>query len=82
VRDFGPGRERPIVLGGNVLFSAAKCKSVTISSLKDAEGNHPELHFMDTILTEVDEVELLGITIRKELTWTHILKKMATEAGK
>ena len=66
----------------NVLFGAAKCKSVTISSLKDAEGNHPELHFMDTILTEVDEVELLGITIRKELTWTHILKKMATDAGK
>ena len=66
----------------NVLFGAAKCKSVTISRLQDAEGNHPDLHFMDTILEEVDEVELLGITIRKELTWTHIVKKMASDAGK
>jgi len=66
----------------NVLFGAAKCKSVTISSLQDAAGNHPELHFMDSILTEADEVELLGITIRKELSWNHILKNMATNAGK
>ena len=66
----------------NVLFGAAKCKSVTVSRLKDTEGNHPDLQFMDTILTEVEEVELLGITIRKDLTWTHIVKKMAIDAGK
>lgn len=66
----------------NVLFGAAKCKSITISRLQDAEGNHPSLSFMNTILTEVDEVELLGITIRKELTWNHIIKNMATNAGK
>ena len=50
----------------NVLFGAAKCKCVTIGRLKDAEGSHPELNFMDTILgilTKVDEVELLEITI-------------------
>ena len=66
----------------NVLFGAAKCKSITISNLEDAAGNHPELNFMDTILSEVDEVELLGITIRKKLSWNHILKNMATNAGK
>ena len=65
-----------------MLFGAPKCKSITITSCKDAESNHPNLNFMNTILTEVDEVELLGITIRKELTWTHIVKKMAVEAGK
>ncbi len=66
----------------NALFGAAKCKSITVSNLKDAAGNHPELHFMNTILTEVDEVELLGITIRQELSWNHIVKNMATDAGK
>jgi hypothetical protein len=66
----------------NVLFGAAKCKSVTISRLKDAKNAHPDLTFMNTILSEVEEVELLGITIRKDLTWTHIVHKMASDAGK
>ncbi|XP_078594501.1 uncharacterized protein LOC144872315 [Branchiostoma floridae x Branchiostoma japonicum] len=55
---------------------------MTISNLKDAEGNHPELSFMDTTLAEVDEVDLLGATIRKDLTWNHHIKKMAADAGK
>ncbi|CAH1239463.1 Hypp5830 [Branchiostoma lanceolatum] len=66
----------------NVLFGASKCKCLTASNLKDAEGNHPELNFMNTTLAEVDEAELLGLTIRKELSWTHHIKKMATDAGK
>ena len=66
----------------NVLVGAAKCKSVTVSRLKDTDCNHPDLQFMNTILTEVDEVELLGISIGKDLTWTHIVKKMATDAAK
>jgi hypothetical protein len=37
---------------------------------------------MNTTLAEWDEVELLGITIQKDLTWTHIVHNMASEAGK
>ncbi|KAI8498403.1 hypothetical protein Bbelb_236050 [Branchiostoma belcheri] len=66
----------------NVLFGATKCKCLTVSNLRDAVGNHPELSFMDTPLAEVEEAELLGVTIRKELTWTHHIKQMATDAGK
>jgi len=66
----------------NVLFGATKCKSMIVSNLKDVEGNHPDLTFMDTILTEVEEVDLLGLTIRRNLTWSHHIDKMSTDAGK
>ncbi|KAI8506614.1 hypothetical protein Bbelb_160410, partial [Branchiostoma belcheri] len=40
-------------------LKADKCKRITISRKHDAADSYPPLVFMDTILTEVDEVELL-----------------------
>ena len=59
----------------NEMFGAAKCKNLTVSGLKDAETSHPSLTFMNTVLSEVEEVELFGISIRKELSWTHLVDK-------
>ncbi|KAI8496905.1 hypothetical protein Bbelb_255600 [Branchiostoma belcheri] len=55
---------------------------MTVSNLKDAHGNHPDLSFMDTILSEVEEVDLLGLTIIRNLTWFHHIDKMSTDAGR
>ena len=46
----------------NVLFGAAKCKTVTISNRQDAKDSHPCLQFFGTTLTETETVELLGLT--------------------
>ena len=50
----------------NVLFGAAK----------DVENGYPSLTFMKTVLAEVN------ISIRKELSWTHLVDKMTYDAGK
>ena len=47
----------------NVLFGAAKCKTVTISNRQDAKDSHPCLQFFGTTLTETETVELLGLTL-------------------
>ena len=53
----------------NVLFGAAKCKTTTISNLRDADGNHPPLQFFGVTLEEVDSVDLLGLTLNNNLSW-------------
>ena len=64
-----------------VMFGAAKCKNLTVCRLKDAETDLPSLTFMNTILPEVEEMELLGISILTELYRIHLVDKMAKEAG-
>ena len=65
-----------------MMFGAVKCKNLTVSRLKEAETDHPSPTFMNTILSEVEEVELLDISIQKELSWTHLVDKMAKDTGK
>ena len=64
------------------MLDAAKCKNLTVSRVKDAETSNPSLTFMNTILSEVEEVELLGISTRKELSWKHLVGNMAKDSGK
>uniref|UniRef100_UPI001C073DD5 hypothetical protein n=1 Tax=Acinetobacter baumannii TaxID=470 RepID=UPI001C073DD5 len=66
----------------NVLFGASKCKTIVISKLQDSSGNYPPLQFFNTALCQVDEIELLGITIRSDLTWNHLVNNMAQTAGR
>ena len=57
----------------NVLFGAAKCKTVTISNRQDAKDSHPCLQFFGTTLTETETVELLSLTLSKDLSWSTML---------
>ena len=45
----------------NDIFGAAKCKTTTIFTRRDADGNHPPLHFFGVTLEEADSVDLLGL---------------------
>ena len=65
----------------NVLFGAAKCKTVTISNQQDAKDSHPCLQFFGTTLTETETVELLGLTLSKDLSWKHDVTSMAKSAA-
>ena len=65
----------------NVLFGTEKCKATTISNRKDAVGSHPPLSFFGTILEETDSVDLLGLTLRNDLSWNPVVTKMAKTAG-
>ena len=65
----------------NVLFGAAKCKTVTISNRHDAKDSHPCPQFFGTTLTESETVELLGLTLSKDLSWKHNVTSMAKSAA-
>ena len=65
----------------NVLFGAAKCKTTTISNRRDADGNHPPLHFFGVTLEEADSVDLLGLTLNNNLSWNQVVTKMSKTAG-
>ena len=65
----------------NVLFGAAKCKTTTISNLRDADGNHPPLQFFGVTLEEADSVDLLGLTLNNNLSWNQAVTKMSKTAG-
>ena len=65
----------------NVLFFAAKCKTTTISNRRDADGNHPPLHFFGVTLEEADNVDLLGLTLNNNLSWNQVVTKMSKTAG-
>ena len=65
----------------NVLFGAAKCKITTISNQRDADGNHPPLHFFGVTLEEADNVDLLGLTLNNNLSGNQVVTKMSKTAG-
>ena len=65
----------------NVLFGAAKCQSITVSNRRDSLDSHPSLHFFGTKLSEADSVELLGLTLSRDLSWNPVITKMAKTAA-
>lgn len=65
----------------NVQFGAAKCKTATISNRRDAVGTHPSLQFFGTTLEEVEDIELLGISINRNLSWSSVINKMVSSAS-
>ena len=65
----------------NVLFGAAKYKTTTIFNRKDADGNHPPLHFFGVSLEEADSVDLLGLTLNNKLSWNQVVTKMFKTTG-
>ncbi|XP_072051972.1 uncharacterized protein [Amphiura filiformis] len=65
----------------NVLFGAAKCKTTTISNRRDADANHPPLHFFGVTLEEAESVDLLGLTLNNNLSWNQVVTKMSKTAG-
>ena len=65
----------------NVLFGAAKCKTTSISNRRDADGNHPPLHFFRVTLEEADSLDLLGLTLNNNLSWNQVVTKMSKTAG-
>ena len=65
----------------SVLFGAAKCKTVAVSNRQDAKDSHPCLQFFGTTLTETETVELLGLTLSKDLSWKHDVTSMAKSAA-
>ena len=64
----------------NVLFGAAKCKTTTISNCRDADGNHPPLHFFAVTLKEADGMDLLGLTLNNNLSWNQVVTKISKTA--
>ena len=58
-----------------------KCNTTIISNRKDVLGNHPNLRFFGTDLNEAGSVDLLGITISKDLSWNPVINRMAKSAG-
>ena len=65
----------------NVLFGAAKCKTTTISNRRNADSNHPPLHFFGVTLEEAESVDLLGLTRNNNLTWNQVVPKVSKTAG-
>ena len=65
----------------NVLFGAAKCKTTTISNRRDADANHPPLHFFGVTLEEADSMDLLSLTLNNNLSWNQVVTKMSKPAG-
>ena len=55
--------------------------SCTISNRQDAKDSHPCLQFFGTTLTETETVELLGLTLSKDLSWKHDVTSMAKSAA-
>ena len=39
------------------------------------------MHFGNTKITEVDELEILGITVDKKLTWNKHIRNISSRAG-
>lgn len=64
------------------MFGVAKGNNLSVSRLKDTDTSHTSLTFMQTILSEVEEVRPLSISTLKELSWKHLVDKMAKNARK
>ncbi|XP_072170188.1 uncharacterized protein [Diadema setosum] len=62
-----------------VSFEPAKCKGLKI--LRKRQPSRVDLHFGNTKITEVDELEILGITVDKKLTWNKHIRNISSRAG-
>ena len=62
-----------------VTFEPSKCKVMTISRKRNP--TRLDLQFGSTTLTEVNELEILGVTIDSKLTWKKHVSNIASRAG-
>ena len=62
-----------------VSFEPAKCKALTIS--RKRQPSRIDLYFGNTRLTEVDELQILGVTVDKKLTWNKHVSNISSRAG-
>ena len=62
-----------------VTFEPTKCKTLLISRKRNP--TRLDIHFGNTKLTEVDELEILGVTVDKKLTWTKHITNITARAG-
>ena len=62
-----------------VTFEPTKCKSLHISRKRNP--TKLDLYFGDTKLTVVDELQILGVTVDKKLTWTKHVTNITARAG-
>ena len=62
-----------------VSFEPAKCKALTIS--RKRQPSRIALYFRNTRLTEVDELQILGVTVDKKLTWNKHVSNISSRAG-
>ena len=61
--------------------SPSECKTVTLSNRRDAQDGQSGLQFFGTTLTEAESVELLGLTLSKDLSWKQDVTSMAKSAA-
>ncbi|KAI8502616.1 hypothetical protein Bbelb_193180 [Branchiostoma belcheri] len=62
-----------------VTFEPAKCKAMTISRKRNPTRS--DLFFENTRLAEKDELEILGVTVDKKLTWAKHISNIGARAG-
>ena len=62
-----------------VSFELAKCKALTIS--RKWQPSRIDLYFGNTRLEEVDELQILVVTVDKKLTWNKHVSNISSRAG-
>ncbi|XP_019618294.1 PREDICTED: ATP-binding cassette sub-family A member 1-like [Branchiostoma belcheri] len=62
-----------------VTFEPAKCKAMTISRKRNPTRS--DLFFGNTRLAEKDELDILGVTVDKKLTWAKHISNIGARAG-
>ena len=62
-----------------VTFEPSECKAMTIS--RKMNPTRLDLLFGRTTLAEMDELEILGVTIDSKLIWTKHISNVASRAG-
>ena len=60
-------------------FEPSKCKVVTIS--RKRQPARIDLYFGNTKLKEVEELDILGVTIDKKMTWNKHISNISARAG-
>ena len=62
-----------------VTFEPSKCKALTIS--RKRQPTRTDLYFGNTKLNEVEELDILGVTIDKKMTWNKHISNISARAG-
>ena len=60
-------------------FEPTKCKAMTIS--RKRQPSRTDLFFGTTQISEVSEMEILGVTVDKKLTWNKHISNISSRAG-
>ena len=62
-------------------FEPSKCKALTISTKKKKNPTGSDLFSGNTKLTEKNELEILGVTVDKKLTWSKHISNSTVRDG-